>query len=273
MNDRKSRAWNPNDARRRHGYSMQRRPNFRSTAFRAAPVDKSEQRHEEERFGITGNQKKGGGVSKDRQRAEDLKCRREVPALTKQKEVSPESPCSDLRGDEKRIVALEIKDATKQAGDRWISGKESDIGNFHHLVIDRRHGRLVTANVDVHEPVTVVLYKRGISMRKRSLRREKTNRVCDLRQRQNQAGHQRFNCRSYRSHSGKKRNRRGDTKGLRIARTCLGLAWSSFQSHLSRWMVFDGLDWTGAPRVYSVGRERQPKIANRLRGRFVGGVD
>src|ERR1700704_1313365 len=103
-------------------------------------------------------------MGKDRQCAEDLKRRRELPALTKQKEVSPESPRSDLRGNEKRLVALKIKDATKQAGDRWISGKEGDIGNFHHLVIDRRHGRLVAAIDDVQEPVAVVLDKRGISM-------------------------------------------------------------------------------------------------------------
>ena len=119
-------------------------------------------------------------MSDNRQRAEKLEQRRNIPALAEKKEITPESPCGGLRGDEQCVIGVKMKRATKQRRDRGICRKKSDIGNFHHFVIDRRHGRGIAAIHDVHEPITVVLNERGISVGKWPFRREKKHGHCEL---------------------------------------------------------------------------------------------
>src|SRR5207302_10271451 len=163
---------------------MQSRPHFRSTTLCAAPIDETHQRHKKKRLGIAGNKKEGSGMGDDRQRAEKLERRRKIPPLAKEKEITPETPRCYLSGNEQRVGGVEVQPVAKQSSDCRISGKKSNIGHFHHLLPHGRHDCLVAAVNDVSEPVTVVLNKSGVSIRKRPFRREQANRDRDLRQSQ-----------------------------------------------------------------------------------------
>src|SRR2546427_11420118 len=110
-------------------------------------------------------------MSGDRQRAKKTQRRREFPTLAEKKKVSPKPPGSQLRRDEQRGLGLDAKNGAEQAGQRRISRKKRDVGNFHYLVIDGRNDRLVAAVDDVGEPVTVVLDQTCVAIGKRTFGR------------------------------------------------------------------------------------------------------
>src|SRR5205814_9497875 len=56
-------ARDANDACRRHQDAMQSGPDLRGPAFSATPVNKSDERHQEERLGVSGDKKECGGMS------------------------------------------------------------------------------------------------------------------------------------------------------------------------------------------------------------------
>src|SRR5260370_31667249 len=105
-------------------------------------------------------------MSNDQQRDEKLERGRNIPAAAKEKEIAPEAPGCDLGGDQQRVVCIDVESVMKRRSNRRIGGKKSNVGNFHHLMIDGRHDRLVAAVSDVHEPIAIVLDKGGISVGK-----------------------------------------------------------------------------------------------------------
>ena len=231
--------------------------NFRGATFRAAPINKADQTHEKKRFGIAGDEKERGRMREDRHGAENLERGREIPAFAKKKEVTPKTPGGGLRSDEKRGRRFQIQSAAKQSRDARISREKCDVRYFHDLVIDGRNGRGVTAVHDVHEPIAVVLNERGIAIGKRAFRGEQTNRHRDLRQGQDQAGQHRLKRRWQPGHGGRSRNRRGDTKGLGIARTCRVSCECSLKSHVRFNAVFGGRFDGGALRLFSEDSEQK----------------
>jgi hypothetical protein len=170
------------DPRRGHYNTVQRCPDSRGTTVRAAPIDEAQQRHEKKRFRIAGNQKKGGWMGDNQQCAAKLERRRKTPAIAQEKEVSPETPGSELGGDEQGVASVDVKSAAKQGGNCRVRGEESNIGHFHHLVIDRRNDRLIAVVDDVHEPIAIVLDKGGIAIRSRPFRREQAHGHRELQQ-------------------------------------------------------------------------------------------
>ena len=87
-----------------------------------------------------------------------------------------------MGGDQEGIAGVDVKSVAKQGRNRRIRGKESNIGHFHHLVIDRRNDRLVAVVDDVHEPIAIVLDKGGIAIRSRPFRREQAHGHRELQQ-------------------------------------------------------------------------------------------
>src|SRR5207302_5471015 len=127
------------------------------------PIDEAKQSHEKKRFGIASDQKEGGRMGNNRQRAEELQRRGKIPATAKEKEIAPEAPGCDLGGDQQRVVCIDVESVTKHSSYRGIGRKESNVGNFHHLMINGRHDSSVAAFDDVHEPIAIVLHKGGIA--------------------------------------------------------------------------------------------------------------
>src|SRR5437660_285798 len=84
-------------------------------------------------------------MSNDQQRAEKLECGRDIPAVTKEKEIAPEAPGCDLGRDQQCVVCIDVESVMKHGSKRRIGGEKSNVGNFHQLMIDRRHDRLVAA--------------------------------------------------------------------------------------------------------------------------------
>src|SRR2546423_15285262 len=125
------------------------------------------------------------------QSAKKSERRRKCPALADKKERTPESPRRELRGDEKGGCGVDLKNGAKQTGKRRVSGKEGDVRNFHHLVINRRNSRLIAAVDNVGEPVTIVLNETLVAIRKRALGGQQENRHCELDQSHSQAGYPR----------------------------------------------------------------------------------
>src|ERR1700746_3008725 len=105
-------------------------------------------------------------MSNDQQRTEKLERGRNIPATAKQKEIAPEAPGCDLGDDQQRVVCIDVESVMKQRSNRRIGGKKSNVGNFHHLMINGRHNGLVAAVNDVHKPIAIVLDKGGIAVRK-----------------------------------------------------------------------------------------------------------
>src|SRR5437660_8618939 len=93
-----------------------------------------------------------------------------LPTLTEKEKVRPKSPGRELRNDEQCGLGIDPENGAEQTGQRGISWKESDIRNFHHLVINRRNNRLVTAIENVREPVAIVLNQTGVAIGKRTFR-------------------------------------------------------------------------------------------------------
>ncbi len=85
-------ARHTDDPRRRHDNAVQSGENFREPSFCAAPINKTNQHHEEERLGITGDEIKCSRMGNNRDRAEKAQCRREFPTFAKEKEIGPKSP-------------------------------------------------------------------------------------------------------------------------------------------------------------------------------------
>ena len=108
-------------------------------------------------------------MSKNRQCAKELELRGTIPAAAKEKEIAPKAPGCHLSGDQQRAICIEVESVTKHRGNRGIGGKESNVGNFHHFMIDGRHDRLIAAVNDVHEPIAIVLDKTGIPVGKRTI--------------------------------------------------------------------------------------------------------
>src|SRR5437762_9365801 len=96
-------------------------------------------------------------MGEDSESAKNLSSDRHVPSLAEQKKVTPKSPRCDLRGDEQRLGGAQMQTITKQTRNEWIGRKESNIRNFHHLVIAGRNGCSKPAINDVSEPKAVVL--------------------------------------------------------------------------------------------------------------------
>src|SRR5436190_6825291 len=170
-------------------------------------------------------------MSKNRQRAKELERRGKIPADAKEKEIAPEAPGCHLGGDQQCTICIEVKSVTKHRSNRGIGRKKSNVGNFHHLMIDRRHDRLVAAVNDVHEPIAIVLDKGGIAVRKRPFRRKQAHRHRDLHQSHEQSRKQRLKRGRRASHDGTSGKRRGDRKALEIARTCRSFGKRNLKSH------------------------------------------
>ena len=150
---------------------MQSGENFAHGTFSAAPVNKADQRHQKERLGIPGDEKESGRMRGNRERSKKAQCRREFPAIAKKKEIAPKSPGGELRRNEQSSFGVDLKNVTNQTRQRRISGKEGDVGHFHHLVIDRGNRCLVAAINDVGEPIAVVLNETLVAVGKRPFRR------------------------------------------------------------------------------------------------------
>src|SRR5205807_5921454 len=119
--------------------------NLRGTALGTTPVDKTDERHQKERFGIARDQKKRGRMSGDHQRAKKPQRWRKFPTLAEKKKESPKTPGSELCGDEERGFSIDAKNGTEQSGQRGISGKKGNVRDFHYLVIDGGNDRLIAA--------------------------------------------------------------------------------------------------------------------------------
>src|SRR5439155_13352464 len=170
-------------------------------------------------------------MSNDQQRAEKLECGRDIPAVTKEKEIAPEAPGCDLGRDQQCVVCIDVESVMKHGSKRRIGGEKSNVRNFHHLMIDRRHDRLVAAVNDVHEPIAIVLDKGGIAVRKRPFRRKQADRHRDLHQSHEQSRKQWLKRRRRASHEVTSGKRRGDRKALEIARTCRSFGKGNLKSH------------------------------------------
>ena len=103
-------------------------------------------------------------MCKNQQCAADLERRRNIPALAKEKEITPKAPGSELGSDQQRGAGVDIEPVAKQCSNRRIGREKRDVRHFHRLMIDRRNNRLVSAVDDVHKPIAIVLEKRGIAI-------------------------------------------------------------------------------------------------------------
>src|ERR1043165_9704617 len=101
----------------------------------------------------------------NQKRAAELEQGRKVPPPAEKKKISPKSPGRDLGDDQQRFVSFQSEHITKYGYEHGIRREKADVGDFHHLVIDRRHNRLVAAIDDVHEPVAVVLVEGAILLK------------------------------------------------------------------------------------------------------------
>ena len=126
-------------------------------------------------------------MSGDRQRAKKTQCRREFPTLAEKKKVSPKPPGGQLRRDKQRGLRFDTEDGAEQAGQRRISRKKRDVGNFHHLVIDGRNDRLIAAVDDIREPITIVLDQTCVAIGKRTFRRQQKDSHDQLDERQQES--------------------------------------------------------------------------------------
>src|SRR5205085_7862888 len=126
------------DSRGRHDDSMQHGESFRAAAIRDAPINKTEQRHQRERFRISGDEKEGGRMCNNRKGTEEAQRRRNLPALAKKKEVSPETPGRELSGERQSCFRFELQRPPKETGKHWIRRKESNVRDLHHLMINGR---------------------------------------------------------------------------------------------------------------------------------------
>src|SRR5207248_113154 len=95
---------------------------------------------------------------------------RQIPAVTKQEEISPKTPCCCLRGYKERVLGAEAQSVMQRRRHARVSRKEGRVRDFHHLVRNRRNDGLVAPVHDIGEPVTVVLDQRLIAVFPRSLR-------------------------------------------------------------------------------------------------------
>ena len=89
---------------------MEHRQKFRGAALRAAPIHEAKQRHQEKRLGIAGDEKERRRMRDDGESAEKVQERRDIPAIAKEKKITPETPGRDLGGDEQRVVGAQDED-------------------------------------------------------------------------------------------------------------------------------------------------------------------
>src|SRR6266852_7389107 len=135
---------------------MQRGPDFSRAPIRPAPINETDQGHQKERFRITGNEKESRWMRDDERCAKKTQRGREIPPLTKEKKITPEPPRRDLRSDQQRVFRSKVEAITEQTRERGISREKRDVGDFHHLMVDRRDDRLIATIDDVQKPVAVV---------------------------------------------------------------------------------------------------------------------
>src|SRR5258708_40168064 len=103
-------------------------------------------------------------MSGDGQRAEETQRRGKFPTLAEKKKISPKTPGRELRSDKQRCFSFDAKRDAQQIGKHRISRKKGDVGNFHHLVIDRRGDRVIAARDAIFATITVVLDRTGVAM-------------------------------------------------------------------------------------------------------------
>src|SRR5438067_12895075 len=104
-------------------------------------------------------------MGQDGKRAEELDNWRDSPSVTKEEEITPESPGGALGGDEQRRISAQVQAVMEHRGEGRISREKRHVGNFHHLVADGRNGGFITPVNNVGEPVTVVLDERVVTRR------------------------------------------------------------------------------------------------------------
>src|SRR5438045_257339 len=67
-------------------------------------------------------------MSNDQQRAEKLECGRDIPAVTKEKEIAPEAPSCDLGRDQQCVACIAVECVMQPGGKRNLKS------HFFHLV-------------------------------------------------------------------------------------------------------------------------------------------
>src|SRR5438034_7314923 len=142
-NQRKSSAYDSNNSCRRHDDSVHCCQNSRRAPLRGAPIHEAEQRHEEKRFRVRGDEKKRCRMREDEQCAANLERMRNFPAPPEQEEISPKTPGSELSCDQQRGARANVECTPKHRSDRRVRWEKRDIRELHPLVIDRRHNRVV----------------------------------------------------------------------------------------------------------------------------------
>src|SRR5262245_13172286 len=161
---RKGSAHNCDNSRRGHNHSVYSCQPSRGTTLRGVPIDEAKQCHKKERFRVGGDEEECCRVREDEERPTNLKRTRNSPAPAEQEEISPKTPRSELSGDQKRRAGVDVECISQQRSNRRVCREKCDIRDFHHLMIDRRDDRLISAIDNVHEPIAVVLNQRGVAL-------------------------------------------------------------------------------------------------------------
>ena len=130
---------------------------------------KPKQRHQEKRLGIAGDQEERRRMRDDGEGAEKLQEWRDIPAIAKEKKITPETPGRGLGRDQQRVVGAQVQTVTEQRREGGVSREKRHVGDLHHLVAARRNGGAVTAVHDIREPVAIVLDERVVTKGKRAL--------------------------------------------------------------------------------------------------------
>src|ERR1044071_9542538 len=149
---------------------MERRQKFRGSAFSAAPIQEAEEGHQEKGLRITSDKKKSRRMRDDGESANKLEKRRDMPAITEEKKITPESKGCGLSRDEQCVVSIYVQAIMEQRREERISREERHIGDFHHLRTNRRNRRAVPAVHNIGEPIAIVLDEGVVTRGKGALR-------------------------------------------------------------------------------------------------------